>query len=164
MSQQTTTMFGIDTVDQYLAFCDEAVAELELAQDNVLRAFAAILALNHIPDWLRYKLTSEQRQTLGLIESRIGESVKEYFESRNADLKRVREIANGFKHLALVHSTQIIAGYGMGPFDVGPFGHPYLLIDLGADKQPAERWDVGLSLCQRVLVWWHAELSRLGSE
>lgn len=122
---------------------------------------ASIPALNHVPDWLRYKLTSAQRQKLGLVDSRAGEPLKEHFESKNAELVRIREVANGFKHLKPVHSTQIIAGYGLGPFGIGPFGAAYLLIDLGADKPPSDRWDVGLNLCQRVLAWWRAELSKV---
>ena len=159
MSRQSTIMFGIDTVDQYLAFCEESVAELKLAQDNVLRAFTAILALNHIPDWLQYKLTPEQRQMLGLSELRAGESVKAEFEARNSDIVRVREIANGFKHLRINTSTQRVGGYGVGPWGVGPYGTSYLLIDLGDDKPADERWDVALSLCERVLSWWRSELS-----
>lgn len=158
MTRQRTKMFGIDTVAQYLEFCTEAVTEFEREQDNVLRAFGAILALNHIPDWLRYKLTDKQRATLHIASSRVGDSVTAHFESHNEDLKRVRDIANGFKHLRPTHSTEVVAGYGRGPYGVGPYGAPYLLIDLGADLSPNKRWDVGLSLCKRVIQWWRNQL------
>ncbi len=161
MTRQATTMFGIDTIEDYLAFCSDAVAELEQVQDNVLRAFAAILALNHIPDWLQYKLTNAERITLKLMGSQVGDSVKDHFEAKNDDLKRIREIANGFKHLKPVHSTQVVAGYGMGPFNIGPFGKAYLLIDLGENLPPENRWDVGLNLCQRTLKWWLNQLGEL---
>lgn len=163
MTRQATRMFGVDTVEDYLAFCGKAVAELEADQDNVLPAFAAILALNHIPDWLRYKLTGPQRTALGLAESTIGASVKCHFEAMNDDLKRVRDIANGFKHLRPVHPTALIAGYGQGPIGVGPFGTPYLLIDLGEHLPLSERWDVGLSLCKRTFDWWQELLMSLTS-
>lgn len=158
MSRQATKIFGIDTVGDYLAFCDAAVAELEQQQDNVLRAFTAILALNHVPDWLQYKLTSAERTKLGIVDVKVGEPVKDHFEALNADLKRVRDIANGFKHLKPVHSTQVVEGYGQGPYGIGPYGAPYLLIDLGEHLPLNERWDVGLSLCQRVLGWWKSRL------
>jgi hypothetical protein len=154
MTRHTVAMFGIETVDDYLTFCAEAVAELGAEQGNVLRGFAAILALNHVPDWLQYKLDETQRQTLGIQSSQRGASVKDHFESQNADIRRVRELANGFKHLRTAHSTDAVAGYGRGPFSTGPFGGPYLLIDLGEDLPPAERWDVGLNLCKRTLSWW----------
>jgi hypothetical protein len=161
MTRQATKMFGIDTIGEYLAFCSEAVADFEREQDNVLRAFAAILALNHIPDWLQYKLTTAQRNALGLAGSQGGDPVKDHFEARNADVGRVRDIANGFKHLRPVHSTQKVAGYGQGPYGIGPYDAPYLLIDLGDDKPPSERWDVGFDLCKRVLEWWRTELQTL---
>lgn len=162
MTRQATTIFGIDTIAGYLAFCGEVVAELEASEDNVPRAFAAILALNHIPDWLQYKLTAAQRVTLGFTGSQ-GNSVKEHFESKNVDIKRLRDIANGFKHLKPAHSTQKINGYSEGPYGIGPFGAPYLLIDLGVDKPANERWDVGFDLCRRVLKWWDAELSAINN-
>lgn len=161
MTRQATRMFGIDTVADYLAFCETAVTELESDQDNVLRGFAAILALNHIPDWLQYKLTSAERSALGLVGSKTGDSVKCHFEAKNVDLRRIRDVANGFKHLRPTHPTKVIAGYGEGPFGIGPYGVPYLLIDLGEEQEASERWDVGLSLCKRTLEWWRTELSNL---
>jgi hypothetical protein len=161
MTRHATKIFGIDTIDDYLVLCAEAVAKLQQDEDDVLSAFAAILALNHIPDWLQHKLTDVKRDALGLVGSRVGDAVKDYFEGQNPDLKRVRDIANGFKHLKPVHPTEKITGYGSGPYGVGPFGAPYLLIDLGEDKPASERWDVGFDLCQRVLEWWRAELSKL---
>ena len=154
-------MFGIETIKDYLEFCTQAVAELEQDQDNVLRAFAAILALNHIPDWLQYKATDVERELLGISGSRVGDSVMAHFKSQNAELKRVRDIANGFKHLQLTHSTDVIAGYGRGPYGIGPYGAPYLLIDLGDHLPLDQRWDVGLCLCKRVLQWWRSKLSTL---
>lgn len=55
MIRQAKTMFSIVSIEDYLAFCAEAVARFERRQDDVLPAFAAILALNHISDWLQYK-------------------------------------------------------------------------------------------------------------
>lgn len=161
MDRATTKVFGIDTIEDYLAFCAAAVAEFEQEQDNVLRGYAAVLALNHLPDWLRYKLTAKQRAALGLTGSRIGEPLKNHFETQNVALTRLRDIANGFKHLKLAHSAQVVAGFGRGPYGVGPFGAPYLLIDLGDHLPPNERSDVGLSLCKRTLDWWQDQLSTL---
>ena len=164
MNRQETQLFGIGTIGEYLAFCAEAVAEFKVAQDNLLRAFSAILALNHLLDWLQYKLTVEERHALSLAESKIGVSVKEEFESRNADIKRVREIANGFKHLRLEHPTEKIAGYGQGPYGTAPYGESYLLVDLGENMPSGERWVVGSDLCKRVLDWWRAELSKIDTD
>jgi hypothetical protein len=161
MTREGVGLFGIETIKDYLNFCAQAVTEFESDQASVLRGFAAILSLNHLSDWLQYKLTVEERQRLGIADARQGQPVMEYFEDQNEDLRRVRSIANGFKHLRLAHTTERIAGYGRGPYGIGPFGKPYLLIDLGDHLPPAERWDVGFSLCLRVLEWWRRQLSNI---
>lgn len=163
MNRQDVKIFGIDSIDDYLAFCDGVVAELNNDQSNVHRAFTAILALNHIIDWLHHKITVEQSKAIGLTNSQDFKIVKDHFENKNADISLVRQIANGFKHLRLRRDTQKIAGYGQGPFGVGPFDSPYLLIDLGDDKPTSERWVVGFELCNRVLTWWRAELSGISN-
>jgi hypothetical protein len=147
-------MFGIETVDDYLTFCTKTVGELGADQGNVLRGFAAILVLNHVPDWLQYKLDQAQRQALGIQSLQPGAPVKDFFENQNADIRLVRELANGFKHLRPTHSTDAVSGFGRGPAGIGPFDQPYLLIDLGDGLPPTERWVVGLDLCERTLNWW----------
>jgi hypothetical protein len=161
MTREEVRLFGIETIENYLDFCAQAVAEFEKDQASVLRGFTAILSLNHITDWLQYKLTAKERQGLGIADACQGHPVMKYFEDQNEDLRRVRSIANGFKHLRPVHSTERIAGFGRGPYGIGPFGMPYLLIDLGDHLPPAERWDVGFSLCRRVLEWWRKRLSNI---
>lgn len=158
MIRQATTVFGIDSVSDYLDFCSNAVKDFKSAQDNVVRGFTAILALNHIPDWLRYKLTSAQRNALGLSGTEVGECVKNYFECQNDDLGLIRDVSNGFKHLRLANSTRKVSGYGRGPFGVGPYGSPYLLIDLGEELPGEDRWVVGSNLCERTLGWWKNSL------
>ena len=157
-NRQSNSVFGITTIAEYLAFSEEAVHAFSDVQANVVRGFSAVLALNHVPDWLQYKLTVEQRKILLLKSARQGDEVKTEFESKNADLTMIRKLANGFKHLSPTDPTGKIKGYGNGPFGVGPFGTPYLSIDLGQDKAPSDRWVVGLDLCQRVLKWWAGEL------
>jgi hypothetical protein len=161
MKRQQNQLFGIGTIGEYLAFCAEAVAECDARQGNILCAFSAILALNHVHDWLQYKLTTEQRHALSLTGTKVGDPVKDVFESRNADIKLIREIANGFKHLRLEHATEKVGGFGQGPYGVGPYGASYLLVDLGENLPSGERWVVALDLCKRVLDWWSAELSKI---
>lgn len=157
------TLFGVDTVADYLRLCDQAVSELGSDQANVLRGFTAILALNHLPDWLRYKLSPDERMTLNL-EARVETPLQVSFESRNAELRLIRDLANGFKHLRPVDPTGRIHGFGTGPFGVGPFGVPYLLIDLGERLGGTARWTDCYSLCQRVLTWWHEQLVAIITE
>lgn len=158
MSRSSVQLFGIETVGNYLVLCTAAVDELKEQQDSVLKGFTAILALNHLPDWLEHKVSAERLARVGIVFHDDLKKKRCTIESANHDLKLVWRIANGFKHLRPVHSTQRIAGYGTGLYGIGPYGAPYLLIDLGDDKEPSERWCVGLNLCQRVLAWWQETL------
>lgn len=146
----------------YLVLCDRAVAELGADQANVLRGFTAVLILNHIPDWLQYKLLTGQRRALEL-DGNDGGPVRDTFESRMSHLRIIRDLANGFKHLKPVGVTDNVAGYGRGPFGAGPFGVPYLLIEL-SESQEGERWTDCHTLCKRVLEWWIAQLAPVSGE
>ncbi|MER0204525.1 MAG: hypothetical protein DU480_11860 [Nitrosomonas sp.] len=157
MTRSDATVFNLTTIAEYLEFCSQAVDEFARDQANVLRGFSAILSLNHISDWIQYKLSAEQRSTLG-ISGKVGTSVKDYFEAKNEELALIRSIANGFKHLRPVHSTRQISGYGEGPFGIGPFGTTYLIIDKGEHFENAERWTDGLSLSKSVLEYWKRTL------
>ena len=158
MTRASTQLFGVETVSDYLALCNEAVNNLASQQDSVLCGFTAILAINHLPDWIEAKAPAPELAKAGICFDKDPRKKRDKIEARNPDLKLVRQIANGFKHLKPVHSTHKLEGYGVGPFGIGPCGAPYLLIDLGAEKQPSERWCVGLDLCQRVLEWWRDKL------
>jgi hypothetical protein len=156
--RQSVSMFGIETVEDYLSFCEEAVKVLSEDQASVLKGFTSVLALNHFPDWLQYKLSIEDRVALALSSTKPAEKVIDDFEKLNSDLKLVRSLANGFKHLRKIDRTGKIEGYGKGPYGIGPYGTSYLLVDLGEDKGASDRWVVGLDLCQRVLKWWEKTL------
>ena len=158
VDRQSVSLFGVESVGDYLRLCEGAVAALSEDQASVLKGFTSILALNHFSDWLRYKLSADERTTLGLTSNKPGDTVIDDFESLNGDLKLVRSLANGFKHLRPIDPTSKIEGYGLVPYGVGPYGSPYLLIDLGDDKEPGDRWVVGVDLCQRVLKWWSETL------
>lgn len=150
-------MFGVRTVADYLVLCDQAVEELRAEQANVLRGFAAVLLLNHIPDWLQYKFCIDQRMALGLNGGR-GDPLYDTFASRFSDLSVIRDLANGFKHLRPVNPTEVAGKYGTGRYGVGRYGVPYLLVDRGESVEGASRWTDCHSLCSGVLTWWHTQL------
>lgn len=158
MNRKSASLFGIESTSDYLEFCSQAVEEFADDQASVLRGFAAVLALNHVPDWLQHKLNENERRLLCLRDDEPGTPLKDELEQRNPDLGLLRAIANGFKHLRPGHTTERVSGWGMGPWGIGPYGMPYLLIDLGDDRPAASRWDVSYSLCRRVLDWWRQQL------
>ena len=105
MIRNDVNIFNIESIADYLDFCRLTVAELAKDQANVVRGFSAVLSLNHIPDWLQYKLSSSQRSMLGLSDV-VGNPVKNHFEAMYNDLALIRSVANGFKHLRPMHSTK----------------------------------------------------------
>lgn len=163
MTRATVTMFGMDTIKDYMSFCGEAVCEFEADQGSVVRGFTAILALNHLPDWLQCKLTPAEAGVLHLPHlTSGGTEVKIHFEALSADVTLVRELANGFKHLKRSSSgasTEAVSGYGVGPYGVGPFGSDYLLIDRGPGVTAADQYEDAFSVCQRLLAWWNQQLA-----
>lgn len=154
----SVNLFGVESVADYLRLCEEAVAEFAEDQGNVLRGFTAILTLNHLPDWLEHKLLPDEKSRVGISTGNT-RSLRNGIEVDNPELTLVRELANGFKHLRPIDPTEQISGYGQGPFGVGPWGTPYLLIDLGEECD--SRWVIGLELCQQVLNWWVSKLDQV---
>jgi hypothetical protein len=154
-----SSQFGIESIAGYLEFCAQAIVDMEADKGNVNRCFSAILALNHIPDWLQYKLTSSQRIQLKLNEKE-GKPVKNSYEEKNKKLELLRHISNGLKHLQHndVSTDNIINSYGSEPFGTGPYGVSYLLIDRGENFLPEERYCTVLKLCQETLAFWKDEL------
>jgi hypothetical protein len=161
--RESVEIFELNSVEDYLNFCTESIQELEVDQANVLRGFTALLALNHLPDWLLYKLTTTEREILDLRCHRPGKKLRCDFENRNTDLTLVRSLANGFKHLKPQDPTGKIKGYGKGRFGIGHYGTPYLLIDKGEHLEDQERYTTCLELCQSVLDWWQKQLSVLSN-
>lgn len=57
-----------------------------------------------------------------------------WIDNHSVWFKFIQGIANGSKHFAPQNfRTELMGGYGQGPFGVGPFGNPYLLVDFGID-------------------------------
>jgi len=158
-NRSDTSLFGVESIPEYIEMCRQSVSQFEVDPDMVLHGFSAILALNHMPDWLQYKLTTAQRVALNLTHYPIQAAVKNELEDENPDLKLIRQVANGFKHLKIGPSTNRIRGFGAGPYGVGPYGSSYLLIDMGDELEPSSRWIVASELCHNTLNWWEQRLA-----
>ena len=66
----------------------------------------------------------------------------------------LRTLTTGEKHFvrAMIENTRHVAGYGSGPYSVGPFGESYLLIDYGAEKP--DRWKTAEQLLDSAVQFW----------
>lgn len=157
MTETKKAIFGLSSVPEYIEVAEEAVSALDADKVSVFKCFSAMLILTHLVDWLHETFTDEQKRAAGLP---IGEysQLRKALETENGELALVRRLANGFKHVRIVDPTGKIEGYGSGPYGVGPFGKPYLLIDLGEDREPKDRWSTAHGLASRALEWWKGRL------
>jgi hypothetical protein len=71
----------------------------------------------------------------------------------------IEELTNGTKHFRQHDrlenpsaETERVAGYGRGPYGVGPYGQPYLLIDFGSDCSP--RYQTAEQLIDDAVAFW----------
>jgi hypothetical protein len=72
----------------------------------------------------------------------------------------LQDLANGAKHFARQQDfgMQRVAGFGMGPYGIGPLGKSYLLIDRG-EAAGDQRWKTARNLLGDVVKFWDDFLS-----
>jgi hypothetical protein len=114
-----------------------------------------VLSSYHIHEWvwarwLKAEAPVEVRGTL----IRDKNSFVTWLANKSPHFELVQQLANGAKHCLSVHSTQAISGWGRGPYGVGPYGAPYLLIDLGETLPPAHRYLVASDVIGDVVAFW----------
>ena len=111
------------------------IADLGLAMN-------CILWLYHLHEWVwsrwlkgRFEVTT----SLGIHNGR--DEFRGWLQQNCPHYSLLRELADGLKHCDLtVRPPQQVKGFGQGPYGVGPYGTPYLLIDLGENREPATRY------------------------
>ncbi len=148
-------MFAITTApDFFLKFKDDFLAfDADIANSGL--AMNSILSSYHIHEWVwaRWLKTAAPKK-IGDTMIRDKSSFVAWLESSCPHFAILQELANGSKHCSPVHSTDEVKGYGRGPYGIGPWGAPYLLIDLGDDKSGAARWLVASDMLQDVFKFW----------
>jgi hypothetical protein len=160
MTRSNVSILNLENISDYLAFCEKAIVELEADESNVLRGFSAILAINHIPDWIKHKLTPKQRELLHLPPKVADDhadlkAIQTVFEEKLPALKTIRSVSNGFKHLRIKEKTAK-TGYGCA------YGLSYGKAQLYINKANAENddnWTGLLPLTKQILAYWKTELS-----
>ena len=132
---------------------DYALVEADIADPNA--ALNSILSVYHLHEWVWAKWLKHRPDAQAKLNIRQDKNgVVAWLDTSCPHFKLVQELANGTKHCRPVHSTGKVEGYGQGPFGIGPFGMPYLLIDLGEEFDPAARYLVASTVLKDVINFW----------
>ena len=128
-------MFGIVTAADYRKKVEADLADLRNDPADGRAAMTAVVSLYHMHEWLWAKWLKDKRPVE--VDGVVLNSKSDLVQLLDASCPRFRliqQLANGAKHAFYVDAGGRIAGYGSGPYGIGPFGRPYLLIDLGKGK------------------------------
>ena len=131
-------MFDIENSANYyemlVADFDEFVAEPQSAR----KAIHCAITTYHMADWVWHDWLRHDDVTKKSLSITNENSFYAYLK-RCIWMTVLHEIANGSKHFKRQSlKTQLVRGYGSGPYNVGPYGYAYLLIDLGGEEIEAE--------------------------
>jgi hypothetical protein len=147
-------MFDIITSRDFLDKLEAEYADFKAQPDSTRHALNCIMTAYHLHEWVWgdwLKTDYETWQKIGGIRD------KDSFKARLAELwpgmTVVEELTNGTKHFGKrSFETVRFAGYGSGPYSVGPYGRPYLLIDYGGDCVP--RYQTAEQLIDAAVIFW----------
>lgn len=151
-------MFGIVTAEDFHAKSKRDYQRLAAELANADLAMNAILSNYHLHEWI-WSLVLKSRRPIDLQGTivRDRDDWIKWLEANCPKFTVLRDLANGSKHcIPSVYSTGRVEGFGQGPYGIGPFGVPYLLIDLGADLDGESRWLVGSEIVREVAEFWDA--------
>ena len=149
-------MFGIVTAEDFRAKSRRDYLRLAAELADADLAMNAILSNYHLHEWI-WSLVLKSRRPFDLGGTIIREKSDwiRWLEANCPHFAVLRDLANGSKHcIPAVYSTGRIAGFGQGPYGVGPFGVPYLLLDLGSELDGASRWLVGSEIVREASEFW----------
>lgn len=147
-------MFDIITSEDFLGKLEADYADFKAQPDSTRHALNCIMTAYHLHEWVWgdwLKTDYETWQKIGGIRD------KDSFKARLAELGPgmtvVEELTNGTKHFGKrLVETERIEGYGSGPYGVGPYRRPYLLIDSGNDCAP--RYQTAEQLIDDAVTFW----------
>lgn len=154
-------MVGITTARDYRLKVEDDLARLHASPADPSAAINAVTFVYHLHEWLWAEILKPQRpvQVRGAsIGSR--EEWRQWLDANCPHFSLIRDLTNGTKHANPV-SSELVEGYGVGPFGVGPYGVPYLLIDLGDDV--TNRYLVGSQVIETAGAFMIALSQELGA-
>lgn len=119
-------------------------------------AIHCAISAYHMADWVWgdwLKNDAKTRAALGVSKDKA--SFLRWIDRHSIWFAYIQGIANGSKHFAPQHfGTDVVSGFGEGPFGVGPFGRPYLVVDFGDGIPVGERYQAAGALLEVVVRFW----------
>lgn len=126
-------VFAITNAREFREKVEEDLDELAKDIGNSSRAMNAAISTYHLHEWLwGHVLKPKRPVTLGTSIIRSKDEFVSWLEHNCPHFTLLQELANGSKHAYPVNGSKV-AGFDQGPYGVGPFSAPYLLIDLGTN-------------------------------
>jgi hypothetical protein len=147
-------VFAITNAREYREKVEEDLTELASDIANSSRAINAATSVYHLHEWLwTHTLKPKKPVTLGSSTIKNYDELVKWLDDNCPHFTLIQELANGSKHAYPVVSGRKVEGYGQGPWGIGPYNAPYLLLDLGGNKAPANRYLVASDVIQDAGVF-----------
>jgi hypothetical protein len=150
-------MFSIVTARDFLQKAEEDLVELRKDAINAGKAMNAVLSLYHVHDWLWANHLEPTK--VNLIHGATIKSKTEFvqwLDSACTNFKVVQGLATATKHCILNKSnhTAKVEGFGKGRYGAGPYGTSYLVIDLGEELSPPQRFLMPHQVLSDMMSFW----------
>lgn len=156
------SMFDIVTSLDFLSKLEAEYIDFKAQPDSARYALNCIMTAYHLHEWVWgdwLQTDYEAWRKIGGIRDR--DSFKMRLTQLWSGLAVAEELTNGTKHFRqsdrfeeATVQTKRVAGYGSGPYGVGPFGRPYLLIDYGSGLET--RYQTAERLIDEAVSFWRA--------
>jgi hypothetical protein len=118
-------MFSIDTPTDFLNKVKRDRDALDQDISDAGLALNCVLSSYHLHEWVWARwLKGKAPYKIGATIIRNKGDFTAWLDSNCPHFALLQDLANGSKHCRPVHSTQKIAGFGMGPYGIGPWGAP----------------------------------------
>jgi hypothetical protein len=149
-------MFNITTSRQFFEKLLEEQKDLNEDRTSARHALNCIITAYHLHEWIWGDWLKDDFEAWRALGIRDKDSFVAWLDGRCYWFSVFQELANGAKHF--IRDTHEVArladGWGSGPFGIGPFGHPYLYVDFGDDKEPNDRYRTVTRLVDEAVAFW----------
>lgn len=148
-------MFDITNSNDFYATLVQDFDDFMQDQSSARLALHCAISAYHLHEWVWGDWLKEDYATRRALEVRDIDSFRARIEEACPWFSTIQSLAIGTKHFVRDQGfeSKLIAGYGAGPYGMGPFGQSYLLIDFGEDAAE-HRFYTAAALLEVVVRFW----------